>query len=371
MSAARPLPLILVVDDDTTTNRMIQGILARAGFRTACAFDVAGALAAIQEHRPELVLLDVSLPDGSGYEVCRTLQTATGGNRTPVLFISASEDVASKVRGFEAGGVDYITKPLAAAEIIARVSTHLRLKQAYEQIARLQTEQIQRLARAQEALMPTPLDYPEAGFQTAVDQVLKAGGDFYEVIPVGDQIFDYLVADASGHDLAVSFWTAALKTLVSQYASLTSGPHDIVLALNNALCRILPEGTYFTLIYARLNRRTGRLALVSAGHPPALVLQQQEPELTVVWQEGDVVGAFADAAFGVTEVSVRPGDRFFLYSDGLIELNGPRATGIRHLQDACQRFRAEPLQRSLQSIRRAVLAGASAQDDTLLLGVDV
>ena len=219
--------------------------------------------------------------------------------------------------------------------------------------------------------MPAPQDYPEAGFHTALDQVLKAGGDFYDVIPVGDKIFDYLVADASGHDLAVSFWTAALKTLVAEYASPASAPRDIVHAINNSLCRILPEGMYFTLIYARLNRRTNRLCLVSAGHPPALVLERQKPELAIVWQEGDVAGAFADAAFAVVEVGVRAGDRFFLYSDGLVELNGPRETGIRQLADACQRFRDEPLAQSLQSIRSTVLAGAVAQDDTLILGVDV
>jgi sigma-B regulation protein RsbU (phosphoserine phosphatase) len=371
MPPPRHLPLILVVDDDVTTNRMIQGILARAGFRTACAFDVAGALAGLREQQPDLVLLDVGLPDGSGYDVCRTLHAGTGAGHTPVLFISANDDIAAKVQGFESGGVDYITKPLAGAEIIARVSTHLRLKQAYERIAELQAEQIQRLAGAQEALMPAPQDYPEAGFHTALDQVLKAGGDFYDVIPVGDQMFDYVVADASGHDLSVSFWTAALKTLVGEYASPASAPRDIVHAINNSLCRILPEGMYFTLIYGRLNRRVNRLTLVSAGHPPALVLERQKSVLTAISQEGDVAGAFADATFAVTEIGVRRGDRFFLYSDGLIELNGPREAGIRQLSDACLRFRDEPLAQSLQSIRRTVLDGAVAQDDTLLLGVDV
>lgn len=371
MLTPRRLPLILVVDDDLTTNRMIQGVLVRAGFRTACAYDVAGAVAAIREHRPDLLLLDVGLPDGSGYDVCRTLQTGSGAGSTPVLFISANDDVKAKVEGFQAGGVDYITKPLAGAEIIARVSTHLRLKHAYERIAELQTEQIQRLAGAQAALMPAAEDYPDAGFQTALDQVLKAGGDFYDVIPVGDQVYDYLVADASGHDLSTSVWTAALKALVAEYASPATSPREIVNAINDSLCRILPEGMFFTLIYARLNRRTSRLNLISAGHTPALVFQREKAEPSVIWQEGDVAGAFKDAVFAVTEVSVRTGDRFFLYSDGLIEVNGSRDTGIRHLCEACQQHLAEPLSKAVQSIRRTVMTGVEPEDDTLLLGVDV
>ena len=154
MNPPRRSPLILIVDDDTVTNQMIQTILAWAGFDTACAFDVAGPLAGIREHHPDLILLDVSLPDGSGFDVCRQIQGEPGASQAPVLFISSNEDVSTKVQGFEAGGVDYITKPLAGAEIIARVRTHLRLKQAYEMLAELQAERIQWLATAQEALMP-------------------------------------------------------------------------------------------------------------------------------------------------------------------------------------------------------------------------
>jgi len=154
MNPPRRSPLILIVDDDTVTNQMIQTILAWAGFDTACAFDVAGPLAGIREHHPDLILLDVRLPDGSGFDVCRQIQGEPGASQAPVLFISSNEDVSTKVQGFEAGGVDYITKPLAGAEIIARVRTHLRLKQAYEMLAELQAERIQWLATAQEALMP-------------------------------------------------------------------------------------------------------------------------------------------------------------------------------------------------------------------------
>ena len=68
-------PLVFVVDDDSSTVRTIEGFLKRAGFRTACAGDVTGALQGIREQRPDLILLDVNLPDGSGFDVCRTLNT--------------------------------------------------------------------------------------------------------------------------------------------------------------------------------------------------------------------------------------------------------------------------------------------------------
>lgn len=123
------------------------------------------------------------------------------------------------MQGFEAGGVDYITKPLEGKEILARVGTHLRLKQANERLLELQADRIRQLVQAQGTIMPSPQELPEARFEIALRQVMEAGGDFYDVIPVGEGVVDYVVADASGHDLAASFWTAALKTLLNEYAT--------------------------------------------------------------------------------------------------------------------------------------------------------
>jgi phosphoserine phosphatase RsbU/P len=371
MADKRKSVQILIVDDDTVTNRMIETILRRAGFKTLCAFDAASARLLIHEKNPDLILLDVSLPDGNGFDICRQLQSEQGASRTPVLFISSHEDVPTKLKGFEAGGVDYITKPVAGAEVIARVTTHLRLKQAYETLAELQAERIQRLAGAQEALMAQPADMPAARFHVALSQVLKAGGDFYDVIDTGNQVFDYLVADASGHDLAASFWTASLKTLFSEYATPVNTVRDILGFVNNALCKILPEGTYFTIVYARLNRMSGKLSLVNCGHPAAIFIPKNGSEIAAIEREGDVVGVFADATFGMIEMSVSPGDRMLLFSDGLIELGGTRDVGMRKLIDCVAENRAAELPSMINETLHGVLDGRAPEDDIVLLGFEV
>jgi sigma-B regulation protein RsbU (phosphoserine phosphatase) len=371
MTSYRRPPLIFVVDDDPTTNRMLSGILGRAGFQTASAFDAAGARRGISERCPDLVLLDINLPDGSGLEVCRWLQAERGAAQTPVLFISSNDDVAVKVQGFQAGGVDYIPKPIAAEEVLARVSTHLRLKQAYESLAELQAERIRRLAGAQQTLMPAPAELPEARFQVWLNQVLQAGGDFYDVIPVGSGVCDYLVADASGHDLAASFWTAALKTLIGEYTTMANSPLTIVRSLNGALNRILPIEVFFTLIYARLNRKTGILCVVNAGHPPAIVSSPAAAQVQILRQEGDVVGAFADAVFGKTEVKLKPGDRFFLLSDGLIEDGIDSAAALERVGAACRARQGLALEAVVQEVVAEATKGAQANDDTVFMGVEV
>ena len=378
LTISRPLtlrrekrPLVLVADDDTVTTQIIEGALAQIGFRACTAHDGEGALRKIRELLPDLILLDVSLPDGSGIEICRRLQTESGLSQIPVIFISGHEELAIKVAGFDAGGVDYITKPLAVREVIARVRTHIRLKRGYEALAELQAQRIQKLAAAQEAFMPRSEDIPEARFQVSFTQILKAGGDFYDVIPVGEKVTDYVVADASGHDLGASFWTAALKTLLSEYGNAVNSPREVLHLVNSALLRILPPGIFFTVIYARLNRATGQLALVNAAHPPAIVLRADGSEPVIVWGEGDVVGAYHDAVFDCKDLTVKPGDRLFLYSDGLIDTTDSREGGIAGLQDVLSYGRELPLDRAVHEAVEEYTSAGCCQDDIVLMGVDI
>src|ERR1035437_7556635 len=142
MACSARAPLVLVVDDDVATTLLIQGTLSSRGFQVVCAFDVAGATTVIEERHPDLILLDVNLPDGNGLDLCRKLKAEPGTAQTPVLFISANEELPAKIKGFNAGAADYISKPFAGEEVVARVSTHLRLKQAYEALAEFHAARI-------------------------------------------------------------------------------------------------------------------------------------------------------------------------------------------------------------------------------------
>jgi phosphoserine phosphatase RsbU/P len=206
-----------------------------------------------------------------------------------------------------------------------------------------------------------------------LNQVLKAGGDFYDVIETGEMVTDYLVADASGHDLSASYWTAALKTLFAAHANPVNAPENVLTSMNGTLCKILPDGVFFTIIYARLNRRSGQLTLVNAGHPPAIILYKDKGKesVAVARQSGDVIGPFPNPTFDVTELTLSAGDRFLLYSDGLVEAGGDIEQGIGRLVNACAVRRAEPLKSAVENIAADVLGELEANDDVLLMGVEV
>lgn len=118
---------ILVVDDTPANLKLITEILASRGYRVRAAPSGRLALKTVAVELPDLILLDVKMPDMDGYEVCRRLKSEERSRMIPVIFISALTDTEDKIRGFQAGGVDYITKPFQTEEVHARVSTHLKL----------------------------------------------------------------------------------------------------------------------------------------------------------------------------------------------------------------------------------------------------
>ncbi|MDQ2676545.1 MAG: response regulator, partial [Actinomycetota bacterium] len=118
---------VFVVDDNPNNLDLLVGILREHGYGARMASDGRRALAVVRAHRPELILLDIKMADMDGYEVCRELKADPTTREIPVIFISALDDVFDKVKAFKTGGVDYITKPFQAEEVVARVENQLQI----------------------------------------------------------------------------------------------------------------------------------------------------------------------------------------------------------------------------------------------------
>lgn len=116
---------ILVVDDSRIHLKNLSGILQREGHECLLARSGREALQKVQSEKPEIILLDLLMPDMTGYETCQRLREIPGAVQIPVLFMTGLNDAESKVQGFDAGAVDYITKPFEEGELLARVRTHL------------------------------------------------------------------------------------------------------------------------------------------------------------------------------------------------------------------------------------------------------
>lgn len=118
---------VLAVDDLESIVFLIREALTRAGFEVEGAASGAEALRRVESRRPDLILLDVGLPDLSGFDVCTRLKENRWTAAIPVIFLTGNASTDSVVRGFAVGGVDYVTKPFRSEELVARVRTHVQL----------------------------------------------------------------------------------------------------------------------------------------------------------------------------------------------------------------------------------------------------
>jgi diguanylate cyclase (GGDEF)-like protein len=131
---------ILVVDDNPDNLRVLSASLMERGYQVRCVKNGAMALITAQKAAPDLVLLDIKMPEMDGYEVCKRLKAGVHTSDIPVVFISGINDVFDKVKAFSLGGVDYITKPFQIEEIVARIQYHLALHLSKMEIWRLNAE---------------------------------------------------------------------------------------------------------------------------------------------------------------------------------------------------------------------------------------
>jgi diguanylate cyclase (GGDEF)-like protein len=131
MASNNEKSVILVADDDRVTRTMVSSWLSGAGYEVIGAADGEQALHLAREHRPDLLLVDVTMPGRDGYEVCRAIQ-AESRTPPPVIFLTAHSQTNARVAGLDAGAVDYIVKPFANEELVARVRAALRTKAVHD-----------------------------------------------------------------------------------------------------------------------------------------------------------------------------------------------------------------------------------------------
>src|SRR5512136_2800022 len=121
--------VILIIDDDTNSLDILTGYLEELHFTILIAEDGESGLKRADYAKPDLILLDIMMPGIDGYETCRRLKEMESTRDIPVIFMTALAETDHKVRGFEAGAVDYVTKPIQREEVVARVGVHLRIRE--------------------------------------------------------------------------------------------------------------------------------------------------------------------------------------------------------------------------------------------------
>jgi DNA-binding response OmpR family regulator len=366
---------IVIVDDDCTSLVMIEKLLQREGYTTLVATEGEGVLDLVLRKHPDLVLLDVNLPGISGQEVCRQLKENVLTSEVPVLFLSAETGLQCKIDCFDSGGQDYITKPFEPLEVLVRVRTHLRLRQAQNMYIRILSSKIDDISKAQTVFQPIdPSEIPDANCAVHFQQFGETGGDLYDIIKAGEELYDYITADVCGHTSGLALATAALKTMLIQNCTPMNSPADVLTMVNKVIPSVLVEGQYVSFSWVRINRVAKKAYVFNAGQPPVIYIPAQG-SIQKIDKTGDIVGIFSEVRFEHTEINVKTGDRFALYSDGLIEITKGKLTGrnngIKKLIELCEESKNESKQNIIKRMISSVYLEQMPEDNIVAMIAEV
>jgi sigma-B regulation protein RsbU (phosphoserine phosphatase) len=349
-------PSVLIVDDNVNNLQVLGGFLHNEGLIVEFAVDGMSALKWLDKKKFDLILLDIMMPGMDGYEVCSLIKKNSAINEIPIIFITAKTDSESIIKGFEAGAVDYITKPFIKSELLIRVKTQLNIKKTNELIDHYLTEIEQRnrnisdsieYARyIQNAVISTSennLKYlPEYFILDLPKDILS--GDFYWVCKT-EKIIIVAVMDCTGHGVPGALMSILGITLLNEIVLNDSilQPDKILESLRSKIINSLGSKKEYGNIHLKdgiegsiicFNTESNRLQYSGSFNP--LILIHAGKILHIKGDRIPIGYCEVNRNFTLHEIDFEKNDIIYLFSDGVIDqFGGPKEKRfmIKHLKE--------------------------------------
>ncbi len=321
---------VMVVDDNRVNRHLLLALLERGGIhQVEMAEDGIDALSRMNSFRPDLILLDLMMPNLDGFEMCKRLRADPVWKDLPVLVQSSLNRAEDRAKAFAAGATDYVTKPINAVELLARVRIHLQNRALVHDLRLFheRTESELALARKmQERLMPARerLAEVEAALGLAIHAHFapssELGGDFWDLRRDGrGRLVVYLV-DFSGHGVGAALNTFRLHAICQQMDFSDFDPAAFLATVNKRLCALLPNGQFATMLAGVFDLEANRFVYASAGSTKPMVWAPGDAAPVLGESAGLPLGLLASADYEARELPLPPGGRLFFYSDAAIEI---------------------------------------------------
>ena len=320
---------ILVVDDDAMSRRVLAQLLSAAGYNCRVSNDGSEALETIHARPPSLLLLDFDMPGLNGAEVLKRLRSDKDPTvaQIPAIMLTAHGSEQSEVSCLQAGADDFVTKPVNASVLRARIETQLRLRSMRRQLER-QNDELEKWRRdlerdlaaarlTQQSLIPQkPLLLPGWQIATCYRPVIQVGGDIYGWLRMKDGRVLFWIADGTGHGAAAALLTTLAKLLFQHGSMDHDSPASLMEAVDNDFRSIFGARSFMTAMCVALDPATGQAQVVGAGHPSLLVFRHDGTTESIA-SVAPPLGLIKRTEFTETAIDLEPGDAFLLYTDGL------------------------------------------------------
>jgi len=374
---------ILVIDDKPFNVRLLSMILRAEGYEILQGYSGEEAIEQAQKESPDLILLDIMMPDMDGYEVCEKLREIEQTKAIPVVMITALKELNDKIKALDVGADDFISKPFEKIEVLARVRSSLRVKRLYDELEdknRLLEDELIMAREVQEALLPKKIEIdakmpPGLEFWSQYLPALAVGGDFFDIAKISPYVIGVFIADVMGHGAQPALITVLLKTLLSELFYSSSTPAELLSELNKRYNALVHQtGIYTSAFYLTVDVSNQRVVFSNAGHPPALLIRKANLELReLVEESGLALGLAADYDYRNHEEKLEIGDTIFLYTDGLSDISNQNGEvfGLDNLKSVVANNLKLQSATLIQTILNAIdrFTGSTPEDDITVLTI--
>ncbi|HPJ38999.1 MAG TPA: PAS domain S-box protein [Spirochaetota bacterium] len=368
---------ILIVDDNEDMRNYLK-ILLRKHYRLLFAEDGEKGLASARQHKPDLIVSDVMMPEMNGFDMTSIIKEDDELNATPVILLTADTDIMSKVTGLEHGADDYLNKPFNSLELLTRISSLLKNYENQKIISQRNNDIERELEVArllQERLLPPSI--PETpGFHGHAVYVPmdKIGGDFYD-IENRDGFLNIIVADVSGHGLPGAFLATVTKIALDNIND-RGNSSEVLSRLNDVVLKYTVQGNFVTAFFALIDTSTNVMRYSSAGHLPPLLYRKKNDEFYELNTKGTFLGWLRDIRIEEKTVQLETGDRVVFYTDGIIESKNRQNElyGEERLQEAIRGYAhlsAENFSQELMLEIELFNGDSNFDDDITMVVLDV
>ena len=340
---------VLVVDDDPAALLILSSLVENLGFEAIEVSSADEAIAELSRQEVSLVLCDWEMPGMDGPDFCRHIRASQTLERyVYFILVTGRTGQESLIEGLNAGADDFISKPVNQEELRVRLrgavrvieleqtldARNLKLEEANEKIEkayRTVTADLRLAADMQFELLPKQQQLPNMAANWVFKPASFIAGDMFDYFTVDEDRLVFYIVDVEGHGIPSALTSFAVNNLLNPSPQGLCQRHlrtavDVDVAVQRTVAELNAQFTksetsnrYFTMIYGVLDRKTGKVTMTQAGHPPALHFSTVDNEVYKIGDGGMPVGMFEQAEYSTVNCQMCPGDRLFIYSDGTIE----------------------------------------------------
>jgi len=322
--------LILVVDDIEKNRVILERFLSSQGYDVICASSGKESIDLIQEHDVDLVLMDIKMPDMNGYEATRSIKAIHSENYLPVIFVTALSEEEALEEALEAGGDDFVTKPIGFGILLSKIKAHSRIRELHSQVNNQNKELSRHNARLNREHELISHFFDQARKNCFFDEDVIRSYSLPMSVFNGDTVLvarrsgggvTVLVGDFTGHGLSAAVGTLPVSQIFFSMVEESAFIGDIARELNRQVNILLPVEMFFAASIIELSAKGDRLMVWHGGMPDAYLFDQAKDELTVLHSDHLPLGVRTHEEFNdsVQLFYVNEDSKFIVFTDGLSE----------------------------------------------------